>query len=327
MKSERRWDGLPIPDSGNLFNARRETSSESLWYAVDRVGRRHLLIDIGKSVASARVFETRGVTADIEILDPAQVGPQSWIDIACTDSSINETFAVLAGQLAADLDGASDRLRTVRSTLDAWRWFWSNRPGPLSDEDEIGLFGELWFLHRWLSRADSLRWWRGPLGNRHDFVSPDVSVEVKATSLRTDGPARHQVSNLDQLDSPLTGSLLLFSVIAVRDELSANSLAGMIDLLTTDASNRGVLPLWQQLLDAAGWHVAYADRYRSGLRVVSEELYRVDGTFPRIIRSSFVGGHVPVGVDDIRYSIDLAGAVASHRIATGAPAAVLRPLC
>lgn len=309
------WAPIGTPGRGT-FNARAHADTEAMWYALDDQQRRHLLVRLDSEEPTARLFATRGLTADVDQLDPAGGQPGSWIDIACTDPTINPTFAVLVDELVEEVQSAADPREAVLGVLNRWRWFWSNRPGPLSETEALGLFAELWFLHRWLTFPDSVVWWRGPLGDRHDFVHPDVSVEVKATSVRTDGPATHRITHLDQLDDPETGELCLFSLAAVPDRLATNSLTHLVDHLTSTAVGTPLENTWRERLEAARWHPAHADRYRSPLRVVGEELYRVDDRFPRITRASFAEGRPPVGVGDVSYSVDLASVASTHLLAS-----------
>lgn len=320
------WDILVTPTERGSLTATPDAATGAIWYALDRDGRRHLLVELPTTEPKANLFATRGVTAIIDQLGPTDGTPGCWIDIACTDPTINDTFTVLAGQLATSLRTAIDRRATVVATLDRWRWFWSNRPGPLTGEEALGLFAELWFLHRWLTFPTAVRWWRGPLHDRHDFVHPDVSVEVKATGTRTDGPATHRITHLDQLDDPETGRLYLFSLIAVEDQLATNSLASLVDHLTSIAAGTPEETTWAERLDAARWHPAHTDRYRTPLRVLAEELYVVDDAFPRLTRRTFPGNRTPSGVTDVTYSVDLAVAVATHRISTSPPTTQLDPL-
>ncbi len=160
----------------------------------------------------------------------------------------------------------------------------------------------------------ALRHWTGPSRDRHDIVTAQVSIEIKGTRVRSDGPARHRITHLDQLAEPETGDLLLFSLQVSPDQLAANSLSGLIERLQQRLRGDGAAAArLDNLLRQAGWDQRHADRHRQGVRVVAEELYVVDDTFPRLTRASIVGG-VPAGVDEITYSVDLA-ACTQHRVA------------
>jgi len=129
---------------------------------------------------------------------------------------------------------------------------------------------------------------------------------VKATRIRSDGPATHRIANLDQLDDPETGHLWLFSLQVVSDDLATNSLTGSIERIsTTLAAHPDVLLEFNRRLATVGWTPVDTDRHRSGLRILAEELYEVGPGFPRLTRHTFPHGP-PTGVTDISYSIDLA---------------------
>jgi hypothetical protein len=63
-----------------------------------------------------------------------------------------------------------------------------------------------------------------------------------------------------------------------------------------------------------GWSRGSQEENAPTYRVTAEELYRVDGAFPRLTRASFTEGPPP-GVDDISYSLDLV-ACREWRVAT-----------
>lgn len=319
------WAPIAKPARGT-FNARPDAGSDKIWFALDDQSRRHLLVQLDAAEPTARLITTRGLTATVDQLDPVGGDVGTWIDVACTDTTINDTFSVLASEIASAVRMSTNRRATVLDILERWLWFWSNRPGPLSDSEALGLFAELWFLHRWLNFPASLPWWRGPLGDRHDFVHRALSAEVKATAIRSDGPAKHRITHLDQLDDPVSGHLYLFSLVAVPDQLANNSLTQLVEHLTQLVAHTGKETIWSERLEASRWHPAYADRYRQPLRVVSEELYRVDENFPRITRQSFPDGQPPAGVEGVTYSIDLASVAATHRIASRPSPSDLEPM-
>lgn len=311
------WDRIARPATGNL-NARRHPDSTQVWCALDDSGRRHLLVESDDDTSGpGHLLSVRGLSATIDRLALDDQVDRAWIDIACLDPAMHDMFGTVASDLVHRVDRhPGEPARAVIDTLEAWQWFWGNRRGPLSDDEALGLFAELWFLDRWAPMPGALNHWTGPDRDRHDFVTGEVSVEIKATRVRTDGPARHRITHLDQLADPETGHLLLFSLQATPDQLASNSLTGLIERLQDRYRNDPTTSArLTDMLDRAGWDPRHSERHRQGLRVVAEELYAVEGDFPRLTRSTLTGG-VPTGVDDITYSIDLA-ACASHRVATG----------
>ena len=321
------WDRLERAVPGTL-RATPSSSNALVWYARDEYGRYHLLIQVDESEPEQELMATKGLTARTTEFSPEGGPPGLWIDVVCADSANNEAFTKLCAEIVASAKSGvgGERREAVMMILQRWRWFWSDPASSLSDAAALGLFGELWFLRHWIPVRSAVRWWRGPLGDRHDFVHPQVSVEIKTASERSDGPPRHRITHIDQLGDPETGKLLLFSLVVVPDRLAADSLGSLVDELDTIMRDTPVERLWRDRLSKAGWRSARADRYREPFRILSEALYVVDDAFPRILRRTFPNGEPPRGVDDIGYSIDLSVVADTHRIATSPPAEVLGPL-
>lgn len=304
---EELWARIARPRPGDL-NARRHPDSDLIWCAVDDAGRRHLLVELEEG-DDERLLDTRGLAASIDTLALAGGEARAWVDVVCLDPALGSVFASVAEDLVSRVaTSPGGRRGAVAATLSAWQWFWDRHRPPLSAEEALGLFAELWFLDRWAPLPGALAAWRGPLGGRHDFVAAALSVEVKATRVRTDGPAKHRITHLDQLADPETGELLLFSLRASPDELASNNLSGLVARLGERlAADPVASARFQNLLERAGWQPGQAQHYRQGLRVLGEELYSVDATFPKLTVDSFAGGLAP-GVGEVSYSIDLAAA-------------------
>lgn len=308
------WDGLAVP-SGAL-SARLHPDSRDVWLGVDRARRRHLLVRVPGADVGQHLLTTHGLKATTERLSVEDEAPDVWGDIVCLDVALNETFAAVADDLVAETrELPDDPLGAVHRTLRRWKWFWGVDGSGLSDEKAFGLFGELWFLDRWTTLPGSVGSWLGPTGSRHDFVSPAVSVEVKASRVRADGPVTHRITSLDQLADPETGDLYLFSLTATPDANASNSLPAVVTTIRSRLrAQPDTLGLFDRLLADAGWTPAAAEKHSQTFRVTAEELYRVDGRFPRLTHESFPSG-LPAGIDNITYTLDLAVCI-DHRVAT-----------
>lgn len=316
------WSGLEPPEGNDRFRARRPgdlPEAVPARVALDHQGRRHLLIEVPSGTANVPRPRTRGLQVTLESLQTADGAVADHLDLACTEPAAATQFASVAAEVLAELAGDPGAPReTVARVLERWSWFWGVPSQGLSGEEVIGLFAELWFLERWIGpvTVDRLRAWTGPGGDRHDFKWPKISVEVKATRAPGQGTSSHRIANLDQLDDPEFGDLRLFSLRVTPDPIATHTLPGIVDringALTGDLQ---AVALWNERLGRAGYSPAHAERYREGFRIVAQELYRVDENFPRLIRSTFAAG-VPIGVDDISYTVNLA-ACADHRLAAG----------
>src|SRR4051812_11452859 len=139
------WAGLTRPSGG--LTARLHPESSGVWLAVDSDGRRHLLVRATTAEPSRALMVTRGLRAMISVLSVEQEPEDVWVDIACLDPTLNDTFVAVADNLAEEVRvNPNDPIDAVQMTLRRWQWFWGIAPTSLSDEKALGLFGELWFI-------------------------------------------------------------------------------------------------------------------------------------------------------------------------------------
>src|SRR5579875_1504455 len=286
--------------------------TDRLLAAVDSAGVRHLLIILSANDKPFRDLQSRGVSVDTRELsiDGSETG--RYLDLVCHDSSGHSGFDLVGGDLAEGLRrGTSAPGELVHQVLSKWRRFWGQTPRRLLTRDEqIGLFGEIWFLLMWLaskvSLPEAVNRWRGPFGDRHDFESPGLSIEVKATT-STRGRI-HRINGIDQLAPPEAGRLLLFSVVLREEAGAEHSLPALVascrERLTGEDET---LSTFDDALGRLGYSPAHEEEYaKLHVRIVEEGLFRVEGRFPRLTRGHFASG-IPDGVGVVEYEIDLAG--------------------
>ncbi len=282
-----------------------------LLIALDAAGRRHLLVEIPAGEDSEIAERTsRGIAVQTVEFNTGEGQAGRFVEIACLEPEGHAALDTIALELADALNaGASiGRVRLVQNVLSKWRRFWSGvSQGLLSKEQQFGLFGELWFLARWLAPSlgigIAVEMWRGPGGARNDFEKSGMAIEVKTTG-RVDGG--HVIHGLDQLLDPPGGRLMLFSLL-VRDEAS-----GTESLSTLVGQVRGLIGAdynlhsrFDAMLYAAGYDDRLAAEYaKLVLRIRGEGLYRVEEGFPRLVPSSIVTG-LPIGVSNIQYELRL----------------------
>jgi hypothetical protein len=322
------WSEIEAPTASGQMAGVGAPGRDGVLLAIDSEGLRHVLIEAGSEEKSPKWAGTRGLEVAIDELQVGTRVARLYLDLSCRDASMNQNFTGLATEICDALaEDRRDAGVVLEAILEKWRWFWGNVPDELSGETAVGLFGELWFLEYWMKpvTAEVLNGWAGPDKDRHDFKWPAASVEVKSTRVRTDGAAKHQITNLDQLDDPEVGELYLFSLRVIDDPIGQNSLSSSVKRLRkTLEGDTSLLHKFDEQIARYGFtpgeHV-HADR---PLRVIAEELYRVGHGFPRLTASSFPNG-VPSGVDGISYTLDLVACEPWRRATAPGPVAeVLR---
>lgn len=313
-----RWDLLEAQPPGRerlTVRTAMPGRHQDVLIAIDSARRRYILVAIPpEEPAEFAERISRGIGVSTVEMDVGSGQIRTFLEIACLESQGHSVLDVIATELVGALEaGASiGRIRLVLNVLARWRRFWASvNPGLLSKEQQLGLFGELWFLGHWLIGGvgvqSAVQAWRGPMGARHDFEAPGLGIETK-TTLRQDGA--HVIHGLEQLLEPPGGSLFLFS-LAVRDEASGTeTLPGMVQMMRSVlGEDHSSLGHFESSLYASGYDDRNALEYsKLVLRIRSEELYRISAGFPRLIPSSLVTG-IPPGVGEIRYELRLDSAL------------------
>ena len=167
--------------------------------------------------------------------------------------------------------------------LDAFRGLLARAPR-LSEDQEIGLFGELVALDRLIDgvgEAKALAAWLGPRAEEHDFVLGEADVEVKTTRSER---RIHVIHGLGQL-TPTPGRLLHLMSVQVTGAGAAGNGETLPELIERIRRRlRSGRTDFDDRLTDCGWEDAQADRlYTTRLLVRSEpRFYNVDGAFPAI---------------------------------------------
>ncbi|WP_374433396.1 PD-(D/E)XK motif protein [Tabrizicola sp.] len=298
-------DGLGIPS----MPLAAVTQSGSVRLAVGAGGEARLLVPLAAG-------EKVGV---LEIGGSLQIGVTTlmhqqrairFLDVVCKSPDLESVFGEVVDDIVRRLADRKDGVEAVAGAIGDFRALLV--PSAEKDVDRsrvVGLVAELVVLNRLLEISPSAwRSWRGPAGDRHDFRTRDISLEVKA-SLGV-GARQVTINGIDQLEPPTGGRLYLAHLILEAVGGGLLTVAALGDRALQRADDPAGL---RALLVAVGCtDVRDAAWNRFAFRAEAERLYCVGPNFPRIAPSSFAGGLVPAGVVDATYSIDLSLASGSE---------------
>lgn len=281
-----------------------------MYLAVDSQRRRHLLVQVPDATAPVSQRDTRSLEVTTARFQVGSNPESLYVDFVCTDSAQHATFSAIAQDLIRSLRQSSGPLRdSILSALARWRAFWIVKATRMSREEALGLFGELWFLRRWLGivTAATLRRWQATDAARHDFQWSSASVEVKTATTQSAGAPVHRIASLEQLADPELGQLYLFSLQVCDDALAANTLHSLVASLTADLeADFHSLSEFNDKLAARGYSPVACQSAARVLRILGERLYCVDASFPRIVRETFGNHGAPRGVVSVSYELNLA---------------------
>lgn len=306
------WARLQPPANPDGISGKRAVGlppDRPVYLAVDSRGRRHLLVQVPDSTPPVIQRETRSLEVATARFQVGSNSEAVYVDLVCTDSTQHGTFSAISQDLIQAVRHSAGPIRdSILSALARWRAFWTAKTTELSREDALGLFGELWFLRRWLGTvtAATVNAWQATNAARHDFQWPSSSVEVKTAATQSAGPPTHQISSLEQLADPEQGQLYLFSLQVCDDALSANTLHNLASSLTADLqSDFQALRQLNDKLVARGYTPTDQQVATRSLRILGERMYRVDAAFPRLVRHTFGPHGAPQGVVSVSYKLDL----------------------
>lgn len=174
----------------------------------------------------------------------------------------------------------------------------------LSDEEQRGLYGEIYFLRFFLNNSYDknycIKSWLGPERSVQDFQYSNWAVEVKTT--HGNNHQKIHINSERQLDDTIIEKIFLYHLSLDMRIGNGESLNFLVDDVieklkdSTSANNSFKLKLLE-----SGYYEIHRNLYNEkGYTIRQENIYRVSGNFPRIIESQ-----IPTGVGDLKYSIVL----------------------
>jgi hypothetical protein len=298
------WDDIAVP--GEDYNVRQVAGNAAVpcFWGRDRDGACLFILELqGAHTAQYRknAVAVYGIDVDLRSSD----ADRQRLVLTLEKEVDRDLFAGLCRTLASALEHASDAassLAVALAHIRRWKTFMSGRGEHLSAEEVRGLFAELAFLLELLQERQSAREvvgaWLGPDRSHQDFVFGNTAVEVKSLSGAERSTVR--ISSEDQLES-LNDALFLriYRLSNLPDAAGARSLNAIVSEVQERLQEPEAVEAFDRKLVSYGY--APLPDYDEPLFVLSDvATYRVDGAFPRLIRS-----HLPEGITKVSYEVRL----------------------
>lgn len=238
---------------------------------------------------------------------PTQAGKNALV-FKLLNFQHKDIFTVLCEDLITSIATETNERKLVKEILNRFEKWKSlfNKIGlqGLTPEEQRGLFGELYFLRKYLqantNHLEIVNTWIGTEKQVRDFQSGTWAVEVKTT--HGNNHQKVHISSERQLDTTNLTDLFLYHISLEQMQNSGETLNDIVDsviaILETDAlaANKfkskiyevGYFELQRSLYDVAGYFIR------------QDIFYKVENDFPRIQENE-----IRVGVGDVKYSIIL----------------------
>jgi hypothetical protein len=273
---------------------------------------RQLYIDLGQSPWEEEQLKAlpkwRGLSIKMEYFEKIfSLKNRYLLIIRQEEESNTEIFESLLQNLVDHLLNNKDEsiFKTVYSVLDRWRTFFQ-RGGfkKLSEEQQRGLFGELWFINEWLDKFPDMpplviEQWEGPTKGRIDFKSSKKGLEIKTVSEKLTKTIK--ISNENQLKLTEAVSTIYLYVCFLEQSkthgMSLQDLAVKVREKIAVRSERIAL-IYNDFLTDLGFR---EEEYTDSMYFVEKvEVYEAEESFPRLSKEN-----LPRGISHVSYNIDL----------------------
>lgn len=244
----------------------------------------------------------------VSLYDDQSYADSKLLVIELLSLSHKETFANLCCDLIDSVSESSDEeemIVSVINQLGKWRNLFdkANISG-LSNEQQQGLYGELCFLHKLLSRCDippetAVEYWVGTEAAPRDFQGKDWAVEAKTSS---SGSQKVTINGERQLDETLVSELFLYHCSVEVSRANGETLPDKIKKLRIILNHSiSALAIFNHKLLIAEYFDEESDLYLNRrYKIRGERYYRIEGGFPRIRENE-----IRRGVSDVNYAINI----------------------
>ncbi len=210
--------------------------------------------------------------------------------VECLDDTLLSTFVALAEDVAQSVAGpAPPTQAAVLRAIAGWERLLRART-LLTDERELGLWGELHFLLSAPSLDGAIRAWAPRADSAIDFLNRSVGLEVKTSTSRL----RHSVSHQQARSSDADVRIYFASIWAIPDDIG-RSLSDLVEAIESTASE---LLLFEKKLLATGYSARDKAIYNRRFSAGGAILYFSGMDIPRV-------RDFDAGVTAIRYVIEL----------------------
>ena len=243
---------------------------------------------------------------NIELIPDEKTPDKNILLLKLLNNQHRNIFSVLCEDLITSISLVTSETQLVKELLnrfEKWKSLFNKASAPgLLPEEQRGLFGELFFIRKFLKNNSDfiniINSWVGAEKQIRDFQSGTWSVEAKTTF--GNNHQKVHISSERQLDTSNLENLFLYHLSLEARQQSGETLNQVIDsvceILCSDFTSFNRFK--NKLLEAG-----YFDHHRhlyenTGYFIRQEKIYKVENEFPRIEEKD-----IRNGIGDVKYSI------------------------
>lgn len=231
---------------------------------------------------------------------------KQFLLVLLLDSQHRDIFSTLSEDLihqVANISSEPELIKLLLLRLEKWRLLFEKMGQQgLSDEAQRALYGEMYFLRKFLNNVSNTDYcvnsWKGVERSVQDFQFSDWAVEVKTTYGKNQ--QKLHISSERQLDISLIPRIFLIHYSLEVRQNHGETLNDLVDDLLKVLSDS---PAAYNVFRLKHLEAGYFDTHRhlyteTGYSIRQENIYRITDNFPKITEAQ-----IPSGVGDVRYSL------------------------
>lgn len=235
---------------------------------------------------------------------------KTYLIISKTKDSSSEVFEFVLQNLMDNmiLKTASSLYVTIYKVLETWHNFFKTKHNKrLTLEQEMGLFGELYYIKKWLALNEKnppliIHGWKGPHGHRVDFETIKKGIEIKTFDSEK---RRNEITIASEKQLELTKGQTHIQLYVLKlsqceeSKLNIKILIGDIEQILLKNSPNEALHFKELLMEV---EIGLLEKNYpvQDFEIEEEFAYQVTNTFPKITPDVLTKG-----VLNVSYTIDL----------------------
>lgn len=293
----KQFESFKEPGAFNLLDSKHKVE---FYIGIDTSGRKTLVI---RSKSKPGIVKS---TSAIEV-SVGQVKNNIWsLGFHLIHNSMSGLFYRFCDDLvesSRDIPESFTDMNYIVNRYDSWKkMFYNLKKEVLSENEIMGLMGELLFLHNDLAQdygmETALKAWSGSDKTHKDFSIDDVWFEIKSTKSNS---LTIKINSVEQLDSDIDGFLVIYEFEKMSEEFEGYSLNNIIrDIL--NQIDESLEDLFLEKLRNVGYN--YDDTYDKFMfRIMSSSKLLVNSDFPRIQKSDLSNSIVKVEYDLLKQNL------------------------
>ena len=289
-------------------------ANEDILKKVDTNNEIKIFFGLSKEGKKRLAFQSSNVIEQIESTKIINVNyyrdsENYWLSFDLEDNKFQNLFYTFCSDMVNYLSGLSDaknELEYIKNRFYNWKKMFQNVTiKELSEEKEQGIFGELYFLYKYMIPKygvdTSILSWAGPLKFNKDFSINDTWYEIKTSSVSS---TNIKITSLSQLDSENEGFLSVVKVEKMSQEFNGN-LSSVYNLIQLIMSQITTIKVQDDFLNKLVEYGLGPDNNFGSRQfdVKNVKLYLVNNKFPRLTKNEITYEEI----DNVSYLLNLTG--------------------